>query len=310
MIPSNTPFKVIRYLGVLSEAKELHKNYNNDSVIIFLLDREYIEDAGNKFKALDRFNLFFIEQIQPLLYKHNLFVKKLELESIVNYVTLGELEILKSIASTKEQISKDNLSHQQILSKYFGSSKHTKINSSLSKAIKKILAIDSFIEDNKDQQYISILYPFKESKIIILCENKNRLLLRRHEFIEFWFTGGRNTKQLEFIPTPKLPIFYLFDWDYDGLLIYIDIQKRYFKSIKPLIPEDVDRLKTNQEDVKEHKSEWKGKAILNFLSDEEKGIVENLIESNAIIEEQKIMITVDLIQYNTRIYNLNTKNIF
>ena len=86
---------------------------------------------------------------------------------------------------------------QQILTEYFNSSKHTKKDSNLASAIKAVLGIEYFIEDDKDQQFLSILYPKKPTQFIFLCENKDRLRNPRHEFIEFWYVGGNNINQIQ-----------------------------------------------------------------------------------------------------------------
>ena len=77
---------------------------------------------------------------------------------------------------------------------------------------------------DKDQQFLRVLYPKNKTQFIILCENIDRLRSPRHDFIEFWYAGGRNTIQLQFIPKPTRPIFYLFDWDFDGLIPLANIK--------------------------------------------------------------------------------------
>lgn len=95
---------------------------------------------------------------------------------------------------------------------------------------------DEFPEESKDQQFTLTLYPRSQTRFIILFENKNRLIIPRHEYIEFWYAGGKNTKQLQFIPKPKHSMFYLFDWDYDGIGIYVRIKQRFFPSYRHSFP--------------------------------------------------------------------------
>ncbi len=153
------------------------------------------------------------------------------------------------------------------------------------------MGIDLFPEEIKDQQFASILYPKETTRFIILCENINRLIIQRHQFIEFWYVGGKNIKQLEFIPQPRHPIFYLFDWDFDGLNIYLEIKRKYFRTISSFIPTNPELLMEEQCKVKKHHSKWRNNNFLQFLNDKEKVIAESLINSKCIIEEQKILLS-------------------
>jgi hypothetical protein len=297
MIPLNTQYKVIKYLVKLSEHNVLSKNHENDKYIIHFLDRKFIvvaPDSPNKFIITKDFNEVFRKEIYPLFQKYDNFIKLHQIEIIENYYTIGDLDSLMLIDSEQPT----NLSLQEILAKYFGSSKHTQQKSTLVNAIKTILHIDEFPEDCKDQQFISILYPKRETRFIILCENKNRLRSSRHDFIEFWYAGGRNTSQLKFIPKPTFPIFYLFDWDFEGMSIYIHIKKNYFPNLTSFIPVDYESLIEEQEKVKHHNSKWINNKILIHLSEKEKDIVRILIQKESVIEEQKILLTKENLDNN------------
>ena len=55
MIPTDTPYKVIKYLVKLSNEKVLPKNYVSDKFMIHLVDREIIVEPNgsqNKFLLL------------------------------------------------------------------------------------------------------------------------------------------------------------------------------------------------------------------------------------------------------------------
>lgn len=293
MIPPETPYKVITYLVKLSGAKNLPQKYEDDSLVLHFLERGYLTSSRDRIKKLSkthRFDKPFQESILPLFKKYNLFINKYQIENLENYYTVNDFDVLTLIESDKNQILSEDYSFQTILTKYFGSSKHRNINSILSDAIKKILCIDFFPEESKDQQYLSVLYPKNETKAIILCENKNRLKIQRHDYIEFWYAGGKNTQQLQFIPKPKSPIFYLFDWDLDGLNIYTDIKRKYLKEIEAFIPNDFESLMVKQEKVSNHRSKWKNKNCFQYLSEKEKQIAEVLFKTESIIEEQKILI--------------------
>jgi len=292
MISPETPYKVLKYLVKISNKKCLPKNYENDPLILHFIDRNYLIVSKNskKFCRTNSFEQSFIEEIFPLYQKYDSFIKKNQIENLENHYSVKDFGNLIKIENNKDEILNNEYTFQSILTDYFGSSKHRKINSILSEAIKKILDIDYFPEEGKEQQYLSVLYPKNTTRYIILCENKNRLITPRHDFIEFWYSGGKNTKQLRFIPKPKVPIFYLCDWDFDGLNIYIDIKQKYLPTIMTLIPENFKSLMEKQEEVKNHRSKWKNNNFFQYLSETEKEIVDVLFEKDSIIEEQKIQL--------------------
>ena len=289
MIPKDTPYKVIKYLVKLSEAIAIPKNYLNDKYIIYLLDRKLIVESPsnkNKFIIAEGFMAKYNKEILPIYQRFDSFIKGHQFENIENHYSIDDLQQLMSIDIDKPH----NLTFQEVLSKYFKSSKHTKTNSNLANAIKVILGIVEFAEDDKDQQFISILYPKNETRFIILCENINRLKAKRHDFIEFWYAGGKNTNQLKYVPEPKYPIFYLCDWDFDGLNTYIHIKKNYFKTMSAFVPLNIQPLMEKQENVKHHRSKWRNSNVLSHLKEKERIIASLLIETDSIIEEQKILI--------------------
>lgn len=293
MIPSNTPYKVLKYLVKISDEKCLPKNYESEALVLYMLERKYLTRAvenPNKICKTSSFEKPFAEDIFPLFLKYDSFINKHQIENLENHCSVEEFEALILIENEKSKIIRNEYSFQTILTNYFGSSKHRKADSILSKAIKAILGIEYFPEENRDQQFLSVLYPKNESRAIILCENKNRLITQRHDFIEYWYAGGKNTRQLQFIPKPKLPIFYLFDWDFDGINIYHNIKRNYFPNIRAFIPDNFVSLMKKQETVKEHHSKWKNKKSFQYLSDEEMKIASVLYETDNIIEEQKILI--------------------
>lgn len=293
MIPTETPYKVIKYLVRISEEKSLQKNYESETLMIHWIERKFItipKENPNKFFKTNLFDEPFNEEILPSFQKYNSFIKKHQIENLENHYTIKDFESLIEIESNQEEILANESSFQTILTRYFGSSKHRKADGILSEAIKKILGLEYFPEESKDQQFLSVLYPKNETRFIILCENRNRLIAKRHDFIEYWYAGGKNTKQLQFIPEPKFPIFYLFDWDFDGLTIYTDIKRKHFPTLTAFIPDNFQSLIEKQEDVKEHHSKWKNNKSFQYLSETEKAIATVLFDTDSIIEEQKILL--------------------
>jgi len=298
MLYKDTPYKVVQYLAKLSNEKVLPFAYKDENYIRYLIERKAIQPNGKQFSITKKFEEKFLEEIENAFNKCSSFIMKYDLSYLENHYSIEEIEALIKIETDKPKIIEQEIAFQNILTLYFGSSKHKTAQSNLSKAIKTILGIEFFPEEIKDQQFISILYPKNKTKCIILCENKNRLISQRHEFIEYWYAGGKNIKQLEFIPQPQHPIFYLCDWDFDGLNIYIDIKRKYLPTLSTFIPTNPKSLMIEQSKVKDHKSKWSNDKFLIHLNKTERGIAETLIKNKAIIVEQKIFITPENILNN------------
>ena len=298
MLYKDTPYKVVQYLAKLSKEKVLPFAYKDENFIRHLIERKAIQPNGKQFSITKKFEENFADDIANAFSKCNSLIMKYDLSYLENHYSIDEIEALIKIATDKQQIIQQEIAFQNILTLYFGSSKHKTVQSNLSKAIKTILEIEFFPEEIKDQQFISILYPKEKTKCIILCENKNRLITKRHEFIEYWYAGGKNIKQLEFIPEPQHPIFYLCDWDFDGLSVYIDIKRKYLPMLTAFIPANPNSLMIEQSKVKDHKSKWSNDKFLFHLNKVERSIAEALIKNKAIIVEQKILITPESLLNN------------
>jgi hypothetical protein len=298
MLYKDTPYKVVKYLTKLSSIKVLPIEYAKENYIRYLIDRKAIEEKGKKLGTTKKFYDSFADEITDTFSHCSAFIEKFSFDYLENHYSVGEIETLIKIENEREKILESDNALTNILAIYFDSSKYKTTNSNLAKAIKTILGIDIFPEEIKDQQFTSILYPKEKTRFIVLCENINRLIIKRHQFIEFWYAGGKNIKQLEFIPKPQYPIFYLCDWDFDGLNIYIKIKQKYLPTLTLFIPTNHETLMIEQEKVKKHRSKWKNNNSFQYLIDNEKNLVENLFNTKSIIEEQKIMLTIENLLHN------------
>lgn len=155
----------------------------------------------------------------------------------------------------REQIISNNETRRGVSLMFFKNEKHLESSQALERATKKILKIDGFADD-RDLQYMYVLQ-CKNPKAIILCENLHFLRMpgkARENQIELWYAGGRNVEKLEYSDQyiRELPIYYLCDWDYDGLDIYRLVKERlpFIQLITPNgDPQSI--VKT------EHKSLWR-----------------------------------------------------
>jgi hypothetical protein len=188
-------------------------------------------------------------------------------------------------------------------------SKHLKNHVSLKKAVYKLLEVDYFPGDDKQEHQWRLVVDNLEPRVIVLCENLDLLKDARRakkNGVELWYVGGNNIKIVDDISNRRfdLPIFYICDWDFDGLRIYC----RLFEKVKAkglnlqlLSPPDFNYvLPTNSPN---HYSLWRydvpdsGLTKEYFIESHWK-MAEELIKRNQWIEEQ----TMDLFQ----ILELNT----
>ena len=180
---------------------------------------------------------------------------------------------------------------------FFPNEKHLDSSVALERAVKTILKIDSFA-DSRDFQYLYTLQ-CHNPKAIVLCENLYFLKMpekARKNNIELWYAGGRNIEKLVYTQSRDLPIYYICDWDHDGLDI--------FKSVKKILA-DIELLTPNGEPrdiVKtEHKSFWRNRENSSLLSglqtelysDGQTALIQQLINDNTwIVEESNDLVKI------------------
>jgi len=242
----------------------------------------------NKFKskivATEKFKNYYETKIQNTFEELDNFIKKNEIKELTSSFLISDIIVLIQIEKEKQNIVDNNLTRRQISSRYFknGDAKYLKGN--LEKAVKQVLYIKEFPEDNKEKQFISILYSKKNATKILLCENEDRLLNPRMENTNIWHVGGKNTAKLKYVPKPEIPIYYLCDWDYDGLKTYLHIKNEYFNDLQLIIP-NIDLKKSIEKT--NHKSVWKNDFQIKNFKVMEQNIIKELIP-NYWIEEESI----------------------
>jgi len=206
------------------------------------------------------------------------------------------------LTNIRQQIIDAHETRRGVSLMFFKNEKHLDSSEALERAVKTILQIEVFADD-RDAQYLYTLQCL-DPKIIVLCENLYFLKMpekpRKHH-IELWYAGGRNIDKLKYTPKTSLPIYYLCDWDHDGLDIY--------KSVKTILPQIT--LLTPNGDAKdiaatEHKSLWRTTQTPenisglppDIFSGDQKKLIEKLIKDNTwIVEESNDLLK--LLQVNS-----------
>jgi len=182
----------------------------------------------------------------------------------------------------------DTLTLKEIASIYFNGSKSIRKDTKLHQAILNILEVDYLAEDKHDQQYLTVLHcKLKKPLRILLCENKNLLTKKRFETTELWYAGGKNINKLKFVNIPDIPIYYLCDWDNDGIEIYYKV-KQIYKELNLVIPKKPIKYKSTKEHL-----EWKVDIKEGLLSNEAVELLTKLTEKKKWIEEESIKFEIE-----------------
>ena len=240
-------------------------------------DMGYIVENKNAINKTELYDDFYKKEISEKFNLYNQLIKNYEF--VYTNFDEKQLESLVKIETDKEQILDENKSIKEISTLYFDNAKYLKKTSKIFEVILKILDVVELPVDEHDQQYLYVLHcKNKTPKAIILCENDNLLRKQRLNDLELWYAGGRNTAKLKFIIEPKIPFYYLCDWDNKGIEIYQDIKKNIFPNIEILVP---------QEPLKflDTKSEWKTKIDFSLFSKEAHTLLKKIIPEKWVEEE-------------------------
>ncbi len=315
------------------ELKAIHQLYKNGETKAKIQGNDYVknilqgqkrflESKFGKKSVLkvndDRkqdFKIFYETEFLDKYNKYSNFLKELGLklgdkERLVKYSQLKEHEIEKLInisdiwsdnklTELKEQIENARENLQGVSRMFFKSPKYIQNSNnrqSLKIAVKALIGIDKFYEN--DKQYLYVLHcQSRKPKAIILCENLYFLKFPHYaneNDIELWYAGGNNIIKLEKVPEIKYPIYYLCDWDYHGLRIYERVKEiinnipdNQFK-VNLITPNG--KAKSIKETEENHNSKWLLTDFSNlkkeYYKEQHRNIIQALIQDNEWIEEE------------------------
>lgn len=249
-----------------------------------------------------KFNAEYTKQgIEYLYLTYEEFLSENELLTIQSNYSEFEIRALMTMKNSililgelKTKIEKGEESRKGVSNLFFKSSKYIQKGSALERAVLKIIGVQEFPQ-NENQGFYHV--PCLNPKFIIICENMYFLTLTiaRQNNVELWCAGGNNIKPFENISKIDYPIYYLCDWDYDGLKIYESIASRIEcipkkrSSLMLITPNGKRENIATTSDY--HDSQWKSHVPLSGLnsdrySDEQKELILSLIASNEWIEEE------------------------
>lgn len=277
-------WSVIKQLHSLYKSGETDKSLLKSSIGKRLFEMDIISEP-NKSLVLKKGDY---NNIYETKYKadYDLAFQIIEKYDLYNTnFSIDEYKALKDIVNAN--IS-DTLTLKEISSIYFKGSKNIRKDTKLHQAILNILEVDYLAEDEHDQQYLTVLHcKSKKPLRILLCENKNLLTKKRFETTELWYAGGKNINKLKFVNIPDIPIYYLCDWDNDGIEIYYKI-KQIHKQLKLIIPNKPIKYKSTKEHL-----EWKVDLKVDLLPNEAVELLTELTEKKKWIEEESIKFEIE-----------------
>lgn len=308
------------YLGKpVPKGSTRNKNsFINHPYIKRLYDKRYIKDKiGNgkvfiKQEYEERFNLLYKKEFvdkegnfthdiyADFLQSINVNIDKTNLleDDIKRLIELKTFWTDDKLVKLRWQIINARENLQGVSNMFFKATKYVAANPSLETAVKALIGIEKFVESSE-----LYLKPFnckhKNAKITILCENFYFLKFPHHiqeNEIELMYVGGYNVKRLKNLVDVQLPIYYLCDWDFDGLKIYekakeiIDNLDNNIYKLKILTPNGKSERVCEPKGF--HGSEWKNKEQFicglnpKFYNKEQIILINHLIKKDEWIEEE------------------------
>lgn len=286
-----------------TDKKTTNKLLNNDFVKFNLFERRRIighhSTNLNILEARPGYETFFEEHFLEQYHYYLDFFNNAGLDSSgLKKYDAYDLETLMFIYQNRKEL-KGKLTTVRVFSSVVFKQKDSKYlenKSGLCKDVLKLLDIDKFPDDSKGNQW-KFTQDCQNPMAILLCENID-FIKAYWEFtqndIEIWYAGGSNTAKLKRVSKRylDLPLYYVCDWDYDGLKIYeriVGIFKEKNKEIILITPVNPILKPINSG---HHKSKWKEGDLSNLnvalYTISQRQIINKLIARNVWIEEQTI----------------------
>ncbi|MBU2998128.1 hypothetical protein KO500_16940 [Cellulophaga baltica] len=245
----------------------------------------------------DRFESFYEKEFKRAFEESKKFLLKNDIKPTANKgFTIDDIKTLMFIAENKEELRSHPTTIEDFSNEFFDISKYLKNRKSVRDAVFKILNIDRFSLDIKENQW-RLVIDNKNPKAVIMCENKSYLKqpwIVEETQVKLWYVGGNNIAIIDDIDESDLskPIYYSCDWDLAGLQIFIRIKAKLKKrntDIQLLFPnEPHQRVSTY---IPYHNSHWDLSKTLSGLELEgftkkELILIRSLIETEEWIEEE------------------------
>lgn len=257
-------------------------------------EKEFVNDKGDFL-----FDIYF-KFLQELGINHN--TSRIDEADIIKLIEIKDFWNNADLDNLRNQIIEAKENDQGVSLMFFKSSKYMAKKVSLINAVEKLIGIDLSQENN--QQYLKPFHcEHKNPKITILCENfyflKFPYYIENYQ-IELLYVGGYNVGKLKNLIDVKYPIYYLGDWDYDGLIIYekakriidkLENNNYKLKLITPILKDNFYPVKLSGTNDY-HKSNWKNREKFicgltkEFYNSEQQNLIQNVVAKDEWIEEE------------------------
>ena len=213
--------------------------------------------------------------------------------------TFYDLETLIYIWKNKEILTNNLTTLRTFSAEFFKGkgSKYLENNHSVLAAVLQILEIDKFPKGDPKERQWRLVIDCPQPQRILLCENLDALKMPDTAIAlntELWYVGGNNTKILENLSVEKLklPIYYMCDWDFDGLRIFEAVYRIMGNKgsvVELLEPYDLNKKLPVKSPC--HYSEWKNHLRFSGLNPDRytsqaSTLISKLILTNEWIEEE------------------------
>lgn len=297
----NITWKELKALDDIYRLKKSRAAIQNHPYIKYLIYDEGILDLkpdNNKvIITTDRFEAFYEKEFNRTFNEAKKFLMANDIKPTANKAfTIEEVKSLMLIAENKEELRNNPTTIEDFSNEFFDISKHLKNRKSVKDAVFKILDIERFSLDEKENQW-RLVIDNKNPLAVVMCENKSYLKqpwIAKETQTKLWYVGGNNVAIIDDIDESDLskPIYYSCDWDLAGLQIFARIKyklKKRNKKISLLFPNEPHKRPSTY--IPYHNSHWDltksfSGLTLNYFSKVELELIKSLIDKEEWIEEE------------------------
>lgn len=305
------------------ELKALNDVYHDKKTKAAIQDHPYIDYLINDLCVLDLkpdnikviittdgFDAFYEKEFKIAYEEARDFLLDNDIEATARKsFTLEDVKVLMLIAENREELKANPTNIEDFSNEFFNTAKYLKNKSSVRDAVFKILDIQEFALDKKENNW-RLVVDYPTPKAIVICENKNFLKqpwIAKRAQVKLWYFGGNNIGMVDDLDQSELckAFYYSCDWDLDGIKIYLRIKAKLkerggdLKLLFPNLPHK--RISTY---IDYHYSHWdlakrlSGLPPENFNKAELELLIELITEEKWIEEESfdllQMLYTLDL----------------
>ncbi|WP_424987564.1 hypothetical protein [Flagellimonas alvinocaridis] len=301
MMNKNITWKELKALDDLYHLKRTRAVIQSHPYINYLIhDKGILDLKPDNIKVIiptEKYEDFYEQEFKKTHDEAKRFLIENDIKPTANKgFSIEDIKTLMLIAENKEELKNNPTTIEDFSNEFFDISKYLKNKKSVRDAVFKILNIERFSLDKKENQW-RLVVDNKSPKAIVMCENKSFLKqpwIAKEAQVKMWYVGGNNIAIIDDIDEYELmkPIYYSCDWDKAGLEIFTRINeklKERNKNIQLLYPNEPHKRRSTYIDY--HDSHWdltktfSGLKIENF-SKRDIQLIKTLIEKEEWIEEE------------------------